>query len=625
MEQYHILELIGEGQFGKVSRRAAGVHIEAQHRSPRAIHSGHSLSPCAHRLAFFRFSHAPTSQVYKGRRKYGSQIVALKFIAKRGKTEKALSDLRKEIHILNSLTECEYVIRMLDWFETKAEICVVTEYAQGELYEILEDDTTLPEATIRLIAIQLVKGLQYLHSHRVIHRDVSRSEAQVCRLDKQYPDCSLPFFVFLFLPFAAQTSEHPDRRKWNAEDLRLRIREEHVGEHLASHQHVCPQSSETSVCVSRRIDSGLMLSIRCLSPDSCGTPLYMSPELVRDMPYNYAVDNWSLGVILYELFVGQPPFFTNSFYTLVHLIVDNPVNYPNTMSADFRDFLQGLLQKTPSKRLTWPHLAEHPFIRETPEEEAARAEALRRVASQQVYQSDSAAAGNNTASASAAIGRNGATPRVDGEQQQQEVKGFGGVKKPQTASTLAEQQQQAAQQQQHHQQAKTTSQTARPNASIASTASNHSSNPSASPPASKTNSSNASSASSTASHNSVIPSSRSRSGSSEEITLDLTELSTMLAPAHADTVVQTLNQFTALLTSAFSSSLLPSPLLTILPQILQENVPATLVNVLTGVKAGAYEGVTLQAVLPAFLLAVRTMVHPLLTSTSSLKTMLTPL
>lgn len=99
-------------------------------------------------------------------------MVALKFIAKKGKTPSALSDLRQEIHILNSLTECEYVIRMLDWFETKSEICVVTEYAQGELYEILEDDTTLPESTVRLIAIQLVKALQYLHANRIIHRDM---------------------------------------------------------------------------------------------------------------------------------------------------------------------------------------------------------------------------------------------------------------------------------------------------------------------------------------------------------------------------------------------------------------------------------------------------------------------
>ena len=52
-----------------------------------------------------------------------------------------------------------------------------------------------------------------------------------------------------------------------------------------------------------------------------GTPLYMAPELVQEQPYNHAADLWSLGVILYELFVGQPPFYTNSLYTLIHHIV----------------------------------------------------------------------------------------------------------------------------------------------------------------------------------------------------------------------------------------------------------------------------------------------------------------
>ena len=37
-----------------------------------------------------------------------------------------------------------------------------------------------------------------------------------------------------------------------------------------------------------------------------GTPLYMAPELVQELPYNHTVDLWSLGVIIYELFVGDP-------------------------------------------------------------------------------------------------------------------------------------------------------------------------------------------------------------------------------------------------------------------------------------------------------------------------------
>lgn len=45
-------------------------------------------------------------------------------------------------------------------------------------------------------------------------------------------------------------------------------------------------------------------------------------------------------MILYELFVGQPPFYTNSIYSLIHHIVKDPVKYPDNMSPQFRSFLQ---------------------------------------------------------------------------------------------------------------------------------------------------------------------------------------------------------------------------------------------------------------------------------------------
>ena len=103
-----------------------------------------------------------------------------------------------------------------------------------------------------------------------------------------------------------------------------------------------------------------------------GTPLYMAPELVQELPYNHTVDLWSLGVIIYELFVGTPPFYTNSIYTLIHLIVKDPVKFPENMSPEFKSFLQGLLNKTPSERLSWPELLQHPFVLETEQEKKDR-------------------------------------------------------------------------------------------------------------------------------------------------------------------------------------------------------------------------------------------------------------
>ncbi|KAF6137279.1 hypothetical protein GIB67_036316 [Kingdonia uniflora] len=126
VENYHVIELVGEGSFGKV---------------------------------------------YKGRRKYTGQTVAMKFILKHGKSEKDLVNLRQEIEILRKLKH-ENIIEMLDSFETPQEFCVVTEFAQGELFEIIEDDKCLPEEQVQAIAKQLVRALHYLHSNRIIHRDM---------------------------------------------------------------------------------------------------------------------------------------------------------------------------------------------------------------------------------------------------------------------------------------------------------------------------------------------------------------------------------------------------------------------------------------------------------------------
>lgn len=70
-----------------------------------------------------------------------------------------------------------------------------------------------------------------------------------------------------------------------------------------------------------------------------GTPLYMAPELVQEKSYGRTVDLWSLGIILYELYEGKPPFYTNNIYKLIGHIVRDPVKFPKNMSQDFKDFL----------------------------------------------------------------------------------------------------------------------------------------------------------------------------------------------------------------------------------------------------------------------------------------------
>ena len=121
----------------------------------------------------------------QARRKNTGFTVAMKFISKHGKSEKDVRNLRQEIGILRKLNH-ENIILMFDAFETDREFCVVTEYAQGELFDILQDDQRLPESTVQQIAKQLVKALHYLHSNRIIHRYVYSNQAASKRFSLKY-------------------------------------------------------------------------------------------------------------------------------------------------------------------------------------------------------------------------------------------------------------------------------------------------------------------------------------------------------------------------------------------------------------------------------------------------------
>ncbi|XP_064647326.1 serine/threonine-protein kinase 36-like isoform X2 [Lineus longissimus] len=254
MDNYHVLELIGEGSFGRV---------------------------------------------YKGRRKFSGQVVALKFIPKVGRSEKDLKNLKREIEIMRGLQHTN-IVEMIDSFETEKEVVAVTDYAEGELFQILEDDGSLPEEQVQSIAHQLCSALFYLHSHRILHRDMK------------------PQNILLGKGGVVKLCDFGFARAMSINTL-------------------------------------VLTSIK-------GTPLYMSPELVEEKPYDHTADLWALGCILYELFTGTPPFYTNSIFQLVSLIIKDPVKWPKNMSPAFKDFLQGLLTKNPRNRLQWPDLLVHPFV-----------------------------------------------------------------------------------------------------------------------------------------------------------------------------------------------------------------------------------------------------------------------
>ncbi|XP_076371343.1 cAMP-dependent protein kinase catalytic subunit alpha-like isoform X2 [Tachypleus tridentatus] len=82
----------------------------------------------------------------------------------------------------------------------------------------------------------------------------------------------------------------------------------------------------------------------------CGTPEYLSPEIILSKGYNKAVDWWALGVLVYEMAAGYPPFFADQPIQIYEKIVSGKVRFPSHFTSDLKDLLRNLLQVDLTKR-----------------------------------------------------------------------------------------------------------------------------------------------------------------------------------------------------------------------------------------------------------------------------------
>jgi len=114
MERYKVLDMIGEGSFGRV---------------------------------------------YKGRLRFSGHIVAMKFISKSGRGEKEINSLKRELNIMKDLKHPN-IICMHDSFETKDEVVVVMELAEGELFQVLEGMDIKMSNTVHVYPVRLKYSIE---------------------------------------------------------------------------------------------------------------------------------------------------------------------------------------------------------------------------------------------------------------------------------------------------------------------------------------------------------------------------------------------------------------------------------------------------------------------------------
>ena len=161
--------------------------------------------------------------------------------------------------------DSKYVIKYYDCFLEDGKLNIVMQFApNGTLHSRLhaQRGKALPEEKVWKFFIQALLGLRHVHSKKIIHRDIK----------------SLNLF-------------------FDADDNVL------VGD-LGIAKVLSPNTMFARTIV--------------------GTPYYLSPELCEDKPYNEKSDVWALGVVLYEMLTGRPPFLADTAVALLLKHISEP-------------------------------------------------------------------------------------------------------------------------------------------------------------------------------------------------------------------------------------------------------------------------------------------------------------
>uniref|UniRef100_A0A8C3VZF9 Serine/threonine-protein kinase 33 n=1 Tax=Catagonus wagneri TaxID=51154 RepID=A0A8C3VZF9_9CETA len=239
---------------------------------------------------------------------------AIKTVNKEKAGSSAVKLLEREVNILKSVRH-EHIIQLEQVFETPKKMYLVMELCEnGELKEILARKGHFSENETRWIIQSLASAIAYLHSKDIVHRDLKLENIMV---KSSFIDAN------------------------NEMNVNIKV-------------------TDFGLAVRKQGRSEAMLQA------TCGTPIYMAPEVINAHDYSQQCDIWSTGVIMYMLLCGEPPFMASSEEKLFELIRKGELRFEapvwDSVSDCAKSVLKQLMKVDPAHRITAKELLDNQWL-----------------------------------------------------------------------------------------------------------------------------------------------------------------------------------------------------------------------------------------------------------------------